>query len=100
MDAILKKIQITPVKRNKNDEITGPATALITVEVPLDGEIQQQEVSSLLDILTKEWIKVTITANQLTFRPDYTNQATVNQSDITSNDIVNVDNNLIQNSLN
>lgn len=66
MDAILKKIQITPVKRDKEDAVTGPATALITVEVPLDGETQQQEVTRLFDVLTVEWIKVNITPTQTT----------------------------------
>lgn len=66
MDAILKKIQITPVKRDKEDAVTGPAAATITIEVPLDGKIQQQEVTSLFDVLTNEWIKVNITAQQTT----------------------------------
>jgi len=66
MDAMLKKIQITPAKRDKEGDVIGPETALITVEVPLDGKMQLQEVKDLFDVLTKEWIKVTITANQLT----------------------------------
>ena len=44
MDAILKKISISPVKRDKNNEVTGPAMALITIAVPLDGVKHQQAI--------------------------------------------------------
>ncbi|MBC8228274.1 hypothetical protein H8E77_01840 [bacterium] len=70
MDAILKKIQVNPAKRDKEGDITGPAAAIISVEVPLDGEKQQQEVTRLFEILTQEWIKVDIKSAQITLQTE------------------------------
>ena len=66
MDAIIKKITISPVKRNKDNEITGPATALIMLEVPLDGIKQQQAVFDVVSIMNSDWIKVSISTSQMT----------------------------------
>ena len=68
MDAILRKINISPVKRNKDNEITGPAVALIMIEVPLDGIKQQQAVFDVVGIMNADWIKVNISTSQLTLK--------------------------------
>ena len=66
MDAILRKIVINPVRRNKDNEITGPATAIIMLEVPLDGIKQQQAVFDVVGIMNTDWIKVSISSSQMT----------------------------------
>ena len=65
MDAKLKKIQIDPVKLNADGEIQKSEMATITLEVPLDTISQKDEIVDLLDVLSKEWVKVSITSQQI-----------------------------------
>jgi len=66
MDAKLKKISIDPVKLNADGEIQKSEMATITLEVPLDTISQKDEIVDLLDVLSKEWVKVSITSQQVT----------------------------------
>lgn len=65
MDARLKKIQVTPVKRDSEGDVTTPETAVITFEMPIDSASQKNEIIKLLDVLTSEWVNVTVTDKQL-----------------------------------
>ena len=60
MDAKLKKIQITPMKFNKEGDVQKEEFAMLTLEVPLDSLTQKEEVMSLLDLLTREWVRLTV----------------------------------------
>ncbi len=68
MDARLQKIQITPVKLNSEGDVQKPETAVITLEVPLDSISQREEIIDLLDVLSKEWVKVNIAVQQIPLR--------------------------------
>ena len=60
MDAKLKKIQITPVKFNKDGDIQKEEFATLTFEVPLDSLTQRQEVVSLFETLSREWVRIEV----------------------------------------
>ena len=60
MDAKLKKIQITPVKFNKEGDVQKEEFATLTFEVPLDSLTQRQEVMSLFETLSREWVRVEV----------------------------------------
>jgi hypothetical protein len=60
MDAKLKKIQITPMKFNKEGDVQKEEFATLTLEVPLDGLTQREEIMSLFDLLSREWVKLII----------------------------------------
>jgi hypothetical protein len=60
MDAKLKKIQITPVKFNKDGEVQKEEFATLTFEVPLDSLTQRQEVMSLFETLSREWMRIEV----------------------------------------
>ena len=60
MDAKLKKIQITPVKFNKDGDVQKEEFATLTFEVPLDSLTQRQEVVVLFDLLSREWVRIEI----------------------------------------
>lgn len=60
MDAKLKKIQITPVKFNKEGDVQKEEFATLTFEVPLDSLTQRQEVMSLFDLLSREWVRIEV----------------------------------------
>ena len=60
MDAKLKKIQITPVKFNKDGDVQKEEFATLTFEVPLDSLTQRQEVMSLFETLSREWVRIEI----------------------------------------
>ena len=60
MDAKLKKIQITPVKFNKDGDVQKEEFATLTFEVPLDSLTQRQEVMALFDLLSREWVKIEV----------------------------------------
>jgi len=65
MNVIVKEIQITPPKRGKDGAITEPATALITIEAPLDDQAQRQEFAYLMPFLHEEWLTVSLAARRL-----------------------------------
>ncbi|MBI1928938.1 hypothetical protein HYR99_32420 [Candidatus Poribacteria bacterium] len=60
MDAKLKKIQITPMKFNKEGDVQKEEFAMLTLEVPLDSLTQKEEVMNLFDLLTREWVRLTV----------------------------------------
>ncbi|MCH8291738.1 hypothetical protein IH992_11640 [Candidatus Poribacteria bacterium] len=60
MDAKLKKIQIIPMKFNKEGDVQKEEFATLTFEIPLDGLSQKEEVMELFDLLSREWVKVQV----------------------------------------
>ena len=60
MDAKLKKIQITPVKFNKDGDVQKEEFATLTFEVPLDSLTQRQEIMTLFDLLSREWVRIEV----------------------------------------
>ena len=61
MDSKLKKIQVPPLKFDKEGEVQKEEFATITLEVPLDSRSQREEMIKLFDLLTAEWVKLEIT---------------------------------------
>lgn len=60
MDAKLKKIQVTPMKFNKEGDVQKEEFATLTFEIPLDSLTQREEVMSLFELLSREWVKVEV----------------------------------------
>ena len=60
MDAKLKKIQITPIKFDKEGEIQKEEFATLTIEVPMDSTSQRAAVINLCELLDQEWIVVNV----------------------------------------
>ena len=60
MDARLKKIQITPMKFDKQGDVQREEFATLTIEVPMDSTGQRAAVMSLCDLLDQEWIVVEV----------------------------------------
>ena len=60
MDARLKKIQITPMKFDKEGEIQKEEFATLTIEVPMDSTSQRAAVINLCELLDQEWIVVNV----------------------------------------
>ena len=65
MDAKLKKIQITPMKFNKEGDLQKEEFATLTFEVPLDSLTQKEEVMKLFDLLSREWVKIEVERESL-----------------------------------
>ena len=60
MDAKLKKIQITPVKFDKEGDIKAAEFATVMLEVPMDSTGQRAGVIELCELLDQEWVKLDI----------------------------------------
>ena len=60
MDAKLKKIQITPVKFDKEGDIKDPEFATVTLQVPMDSTGQRAGIIELCELLDQEWVKLEI----------------------------------------
>ena len=60
MDARLRKIQITPMKFDKQGEIQREEFATLTIEVPMDSTGQRAAIMSLCELLDQEWIIVEV----------------------------------------
>lgn len=60
MDAKLKKIQITPMKFDKEGEVQKEEFATLTIEVPMDSISQRAAVINLCELLDQEWIVVNV----------------------------------------
>ncbi len=60
MDAKLKKIQITPMKFDKEGEIQKEEFATLTIEIPMDSTSQRAAVINLCELLDQEWIVVNV----------------------------------------
>lgn len=60
MDAKLKKIQITPVKFDKEGAIKAEEFATLTLEVPMDSTGQRAGIMALCELLDQEWVTLDI----------------------------------------
>lgn len=60
MDARLKRIQITPVKFDKEGDIKAGEFATVTLDIPMDSTGQRAAIVALCELLDQEWIKVEI----------------------------------------
>lgn len=60
MDAKLKKIQITPMKFDKDGEVQKEEFATLTIEVPMDSTGQRAAIMNLCELLDQEWIVVEV----------------------------------------
>ncbi len=60
MDAKLKKIQITPMKFDKEGEVQKEEFATLTIEVPMDSVGQRAAIMNLCELLNQEWVVVDI----------------------------------------
>ena len=60
MDAKLKKIQITPVKFDKEGDIKAGEFATVTLEIPMDSTGQRAGVIELCELLDQEWVTLEI----------------------------------------
>ena len=60
MDARLKKIQITPVKFDKEGAMQREEFATLTLEVPMDSTGQRAAIIELCELLDQEWVVANI----------------------------------------
>lgn len=60
MDAKLKKIQITPIKFDKEGEPQREEFATLTLEVPMDSTGQRAGIIELCELLDQEWVTLEI----------------------------------------
>ena len=60
MDARLRKIQITPMKFDRQGEIQREEFATLTIEVPMDSTGQRAAIMSLCELLDQEWVVVEV----------------------------------------
>lgn len=60
MDAKLKKIQITPVKFDKEGDIKDSEFATLTLEIPMDSTGQRAAIIELCELLDQEWVVANI----------------------------------------
>lgn len=60
MDAKLKKIQITPVKFDKEGDIKAGEFATVTLEIPMDSTGQRAAIVDLCELLDQEWVTLEI----------------------------------------
>ena len=56
MDAKLKKIQITPMKFDKDGDPQREEFATIVLEVPMDATGQRAAIIELCELLDQEWV--------------------------------------------
>ena len=60
MDAKLKKIQITPIKFDKEGDPQKEEFATLVLEVPMDSTGQRAAIIELCELLDQEWVKLDI----------------------------------------
>lgn len=60
MDAKLKKIQITPMKFDKDGDVQKEEFATLTIEVPMDSAGQREAIVAMLQLLSREWVILTV----------------------------------------
>ncbi len=60
MDARLKKIQITPMKFDKEGAMQREEFATLTLEVPMDSTAQRAAIIQLCELLDQEWVTVDV----------------------------------------
>ena len=60
MDAKLKKIQITPIKFDKDGDVQKEEFATLTIEVPMDSAGQREAIVAMLQLLSREWVVLSV----------------------------------------
>ena len=60
MDAKLKKIQITPMKFDKDGDVQKEEFATLTIEVPMDSAGQREAIVAMLQLLSREWVILSV----------------------------------------
>ena len=60
MDAKLKKIQITPMKFDKEGAMQREEFATLTLEVPMDSTAQRAAIINLCELLDQEWVVLNV----------------------------------------
>ncbi len=60
MDAKLKKIQITPMKFDKDGDVQKEEFATLTIEVPMDSAGQRESIVAMLQLLSREWVVLSV----------------------------------------
>ena len=65
MDAQLKKIQVVPVKFDKDRDIDKDEHATLTFEVAMDTKAQREAVVDLFALLRSEFVSVEVNPYQL-----------------------------------
>ncbi len=60
MDAKLKKIQITPMKFDKDGDVQKEEFATLTIEVPMDSAGQREAIVAMLQLLSREWVVLSV----------------------------------------
>ena len=60
MEAIFKKLQLTPIKFNKDGDVSKEEFATLTVEIPMDSAGQREKVQDLLKLLSLETIFIDV----------------------------------------
>ena len=81
MDAKIKKIQINPATFDDEGEIKKEESATLTFEVPLDGLIAQKEVIALFEVLTREYVTLSVENQQLPIKSQ-TKSATITKKQV------------------
>jgi hypothetical protein len=56
MDAKLKKIQITPMKFDKDGDVQKEEFSTLTIEIPMDSAGQREAIVAMLQLLSQEWV--------------------------------------------
>ena len=64
MDARIKGINITPARFDNEGMISHGETARITLDVPLDSQVQRAALLELMDVLDTEWVRAEISSRQ------------------------------------
>ena len=65
MDAKLKKIQITPMKFDKEGQVQVEEFATLTIDVPMDSAGQRENILAVLSLLSREWVQVEIEGKEI-----------------------------------
>ena len=65
MDAKIRQIQIKPAVIDKDGEISKDETATLTFSVELDTLSARKEVVALLEVLSQEYVTLTVENQQL-----------------------------------
>ena len=60
MNAKLKKIQITPTKFDKDNNVQKEEFATLMIEVPMGSAEQYESIVKSLALLNREWVQVTM----------------------------------------
>ena len=64
-DATVSKVDVKPAKLDKDELEVHPQYATLSLNIPMDSLSQSNSVKALLDVMKKEFVKVTITSEQL-----------------------------------